>query len=277
MREFRKKQRLFKIVKNTVIIATAILLFFLIGFEKAIYDSGAQAFALALHYSADVLVVVSLVLVLLYSSKYSKCDTFLTNVEYELSDCGYYLSNRAEQTTDDYFKAVRDALVENVFAIEENLELTELDFALRGMKRNEVFYIVKSDEIDKNDIIAHLDSVVYDFTAVLMKRSGNAVLTFICDKADDSAVELSKSITVMGRKEKVKIALAIAEVSTGRVYFLGNSPTKCQQMIANYVLNTELPIPDELKGEKLPYQAELEERMKNFDLNEYRRGNFFSH
>ncbi|MBR3150026.1 MAG: hypothetical protein IKF64_07640 [Eubacterium sp.] len=277
MREFRKKQRLFKLVKNAVVIVTAILLFFLIGFEKAIYEGGAESVALALHYSAEVLVIASLALVLLYSSKYSKCDTFLTNVELELSDCGYYLTNRSEKTVDEYSRAIRDTLIENAFGIEENLELTELDFALRGTKRNEVFYLVKTDELDKNDVIAHLDSVVYDFTAVMMKRSGNAVLTFVCNKADDGAIELSKTITVMGRKEKVKIAIAIAELETSRVYFLGNSPTKCQQMIANYVMSSEVPIPDTLKGERLPYQDALEERMKSFDLNEYRRGNFFSH
>ena len=137
--------------------------------------------------------------------------------------------------------------------------------------------MVNIDDLDKNDVIAHLDSVVYDITAVLMKRTGNAVLLFICDKADDEAIALSKSITTMGKKDKLKIAMAIAEVSTNRVYFLGNNPTKCQQMIATYVMDTEVPIEDSLKGERLPFQDELEEHMKNFDLNEYRRGNFFSH
>ena len=277
MREFRKKQRLFRLIRNIVVIVTAVLLFFLIGFEGAIYDSGAQSLALGLHYAAEVLVVVSLALVLYYSSKYSKSDTFLTNVEYELSDCGYYLTERTEKSVDDYCRAIREDLIADVYSVNENLELTELDFALRGTKRNEYMYVVNTDELDKNDVIAHLDSVVYDLTAVLMRRAGNAVLTFVCNRADDEAISLSKTITVLGRKDRLKIALAIAELETGRVYFLGNNPTKTQQMTAQYIMKTSLPIADSLKGERLPYQDELEEHMKNFNLNEYRKGTFFSH
>lgn len=277
MRKFRRKQKITRLIRNVIVIATAILLFFLIGFEGAIYDSGAHTLALGLHYAGEVLVVVSLVLVLYYSSKYAKSDTFLTNVEYELSDCGYYRSKRMESSVDAMCRAIRDDLIENAYSVSENLELTELDFALRATKRNEFMYVVTTNALDKNDIIAHLDSVVYDLTAALMRRAGNAVLVFVCDKADDEAIALSKSITVLGRKDKLRIALAIAEVSTGRVYFLGNNPTKTQQMVAEYVMKTELPIVDSLKGERLPYQDALEEHMKDFDLNEYRKGTFFSH
>ena len=277
MREFRRKQRQLKRIMNIVVIITAILLLVLIGTENALIENAGKSVALALHYTSEILVVASLGIVLYYYSKYGKTDTFLTNVEFELSDVGYYKTKRSENTVDDYYKAVREDLIGGAFSISENLELTEMDFALRGTKRGELFYIVNIDELDKNDVIAHLDSVVYDITAVLMKRAGNAVLLFVCDKADDEAIALSKSITTMGKKDKIKIAMAIAEVSTGRVYFLGNNPTKCQQMIATYAMNTEVPIEDSLKGERLPFQDELEEHMKNFDLNEYRRGNFFSH
>ena len=277
MREFRRKQKQLKRIMNVIVIATAILLLVLIGTENLLVEAFGKSFALAFHYVSEILVVASLVLVMYYYSKYGKTDAFLTNVEYELSDCGYYKTKRSEVTVDSYYKAVREDLIGGAFAISENLELTEMDFALRGTKRGELFYVVNTDELDKNDVIAHLDSVVYDITAVLMKRTGNAVLLFICDKADDEAIALSKSITTMGKKDKLKIAMAIAEVSTGRVYFLGNNPTKCQQMIATYAMNTEVPIEDSLKGERLPFQDELEEHMKDFDLNEYRRGNFFSH
>ena len=277
MREFRRKQKLLKRIMNVIVIATAILLLVLIGTENALIENAGRSVALALHYASEILVVASLIIVLYYYSKYGKTDTFLTNVEFELSDVGYYKTKRGESTVDSYYKAVREDLIGGAFAISENLELTEMDFALRGVKRSELFYIVNTDELDKNDIIAHLDSVVYDVTAVLMKRVCNTVLLFVCDKADDEAIALSKSITTMGKKDKIKIAMAIAEVSTGRVYFLGNNTTKCQQMIATYVMNTVVPIANSLKGERLPFQDELEEHMKNFDLNEYRRGNFFSH
>ena len=277
MREFRRKQKIFKRIMNVVVIATAVLLFVLIAIEPTLYEKTSHTFAMAMHYAGEIMVVVSLVLVMYYYSKYSKSDVFLTNVEYELSDCGYYLTERSEKTVDDYYKAVRNTVAENGFVVTEELELSELDFAMRGVKRNEAFYTVNISELDKNDVIAHLDSVVYDITVGLMKRSGNVVLLFVCDTADYGAVSLSKTITTMGRKDRLKIAVAIAEVSTGRTYFLGNNPTKCQQMIAEYVLGTPVPIKDELKGERLPYQDELEKHMKNFDLSEYRKGNFFSH
>ena len=36
-------------------------------------------------------------------------------------------------------------------------------------------------------------------------------------------------------------------------------------MIANYILKAPVPIPDEIKGkERLPFQSELEEKMKDF-------------
>ena len=262
---------------NVIVIATAILLLALIGTENYIVEALGKSAALTVHYISEVMVIASLAIVMYYYSKYGKSDAFLTNVEHELSDCGYYRTKRTETTVDSYYKAVREDLIGGAFAISENLELTELDFALRGIKRGEIFYAVNIDDLDKNDVVAHLDSVVYDLTAVLLRRTGNAVLLFICDKADEGAISLSKSITSMGKKDRIKVAMAIAEVSSGRVYFLGNNPTKCQQMIATYVMNTEVPIEDSLKGERLPFQDELEEHMKNFDLNEYRRGNFFSH
>ena len=70
---------------------------------------------------------------------------------------------------------------------------------------------------------------------------------------------------------------AIAEADTGRVYFLGNRVSKCQQMIANYVMGCELPIADANKGERLPFQDKLEEKMKTFTLAEFKNGTFFAH
>ena len=64
---------------------------------------------------------------------------------------------------------------------------------------------------------------------------------------------------------------------TGRVYFLGNRVSKCQQMIANYVMGCELPIADANKGERLPFQDKLEEKMKTFTLAEFKNGTFFAH
>jgi hypothetical protein len=46
-------------------------------------------------------------------------------------------------------------------------------------------------------------------------------------------------------------------------------------MIANYVMNCEVPIKDEFKGnEKLKFQFELEEKMKHFDIHDFKNGTF---
>ena len=139
-------------------------------------------------------------------------------------------------------------------------------------------YILKEDEVDKNDLIAYQESAIYDLTSINLKRKADVVMLYICDHADDGAVSLSKMITPLGRKEQIKIANAVVEVSSSRCYFLGNKATKCQQLIANYVMNVEVPIKDEFKGkEQLPFQAELEEHMKEFNIKDFKAGTFYAH
>ena len=49
-------------------------------------------------------------------------------------------------------------------------------------------------------------------------------------------------------------------------------------MTANYVMNCDVPIKDEYIGkERLPFQDELEERMKSFTIAEFRNGTFYTH
>ncbi|MDE6155531.1 MAG: hypothetical protein K2F67_03740, partial [Eubacterium sp.] len=77
---------------------------------------------------------------------------------------------------------------------------------------------------------------------------------------------------------KINIALAICELSSRRVYFLGTEKTKCQQLISNYVMNCDLPIKEQYIGkERLPFQNELEEKMKSFNIKDFKNGNFTAH
>ena len=138
-------------------------------------------------------------------------------------------------------------------------------------------YLLQTDTADQNDVTAYLDSAVYDAMAVRLKRKGSGVLVLICDQADDSAVAVSKTVFEYGRKAKLKFAVAIAELSTGRVYFLGNEPTKCQQMIANFVMNCDLPIKEKyIVKTKLPFQTELQEKLDHFTYRDFKEGNFLS-
>ena len=278
MKDFRLKQKKLKKIMNIFCIITAVFMFVYIGVEPFLPDIIGSVGTLCVGYAADVLVVVSVALLFVYFSKYSKSDSFLEYIEYELSDCGCYFTSRQETSQKDYLTAVLDDLKSNGFNIETNVEIDGFTFDVRAIKGKEIFYIVCDDEIDKNDVIAYQQSAIYDITAVNVKRKANAVMLYICDNADDGAVSLSKAITPLGKKEQIKIANSIVELPSKRCYFLGNKPTKCQQMIANYVMNCALPIKDKFKlNEKLPFQYELEEHMKDFNIKDFNNGTFFAH
>ena len=275
MNEVRKKQKLFKKIMRVIVIVTAIFMLAYIGVAPAITSVAAVK---VLNYVSDILVIVSLVLVLLYYSRYSKLELFLNDVEGEIEDCGYYLTAREEREIADYFSAVEADLKNNGFRFEKDLELSELEFDGRALKTKEFFYLVCVDELDKNDIIAYLDAAVYDVTVGNLRRKGNCVVAFICSSVDENALSLSKAVTAMGRKNQLKFTPAIVDVKQGRVYFSGLNPTKCQQMTANFLMNCSVPIDDKYKGqEKLKFQYELEEKMKSFTINDFKNGTFNIH
>lgn len=277
MNEIRKKQkRLYKLMK-TLVIFGALFLIVYIGISPMVAEVN-NTVSVVLYYFCNILVVAVLVVLFLYYSKYGKVESFLNNAENEINDAGYYLSARSENTVENYCSVIFDDLQKCGFYMDRSLEINDFDFYARGMKRKEFFYIADVSNLDRNDILAYLDSVIYDLTANNIKRSGDGVLCFVTDEADESAIALSKMITPLGKKEKLKIAIAIVEISTGRVYFLGNAKTKCQQLIANFVMNCDVPIKKEyISVEKLPFQLEIEEKMKSFNLKDYRNGDFYIH
>ena len=122
------------------------------------------------------------------------------------------------------------------------VEVKDFSFDTRAIKGNNYFYIVNIEKVDKNDILAYLDEMIYDLTSNLFRRKGNGVLCFITDTACDDAIEISKMITPLGRKGQMKIALAIDETDTGNVYFQGREENKNKTQIANFVMNCEMPV-----------------------------------
>lgn len=278
MREFRKKQKKLKTIMNIMIAVTAIYMLVYIGAEPFIVKELGININQICNLSCDVLVVVTLAVLFVYTSRYGKSDKFLEGVENELSDTGYYYTSRTEGDVESYTKTVIDDLRSNGYKVDEKVEADELEFTAVASKGKEFFYILAENDIDKNDVIAYLQSGMYDLTNSKLKRKANCVMLYICDNADDGAISLSKMITPLGKKEQIKFANAIVEISTGRCYFLGNKPTKCQQMIANYAMNCQVPIKEEYIGkENLPFQQELEEHMKSFNVKDYKNGTFFSH
>lgn len=278
MREFRKKQKRLKKIMNSVVIVTAVYLFVYIGVEPVLAKSLGATVTMIAAYLSDILVVASMAVLFLYFSKYGKSDKFLESVENELSDTGYYFTARQEKDIDSYYNAVVENLRLNSFSVDEKVVVDDFEFTARATKGKSVIYILKEDEVDKNDLIAYQESAIYDLTSINLKRKADVVMLYICDRADEGAVSLSKMITPLGRKEQIKIANAVVEGSTSRCYFLGNKATKCQQLIANYAMNVEVPIKDEFKGkEQLPFQAELEEHMKKFNIKDFKAGTFYAH
>lgn len=277
MRNFRKKQKRLFIILKTFVITGAVLLFVYIGAKPYIADFSSVASTVC-GYICDGVVIAVLILLFTYYSKYGKSDSFLTSVENELSDTGYYLTSRKESNSADYIDAIFQDMKGCGYSMSNNIEINDFDFNFKAVKRSEFFYCCDVDNVDRNDVLAYIDSVIYDITVKNVKRKGDAVICFVTDKAEEDAVALSKMITPLGKKEQIKIALAICELSTGRVYFLGNVKTKCQQMIANFVMNCDVPIKEQYIGrERLPFQDELEEKMKSFNIKDFKNGNFYAH
>lgn len=278
MEQFRKKQRKNKKILNILLIISAVYMFLYIGAEPILAKQFGGVITMISAYIAYALILASLIMLFIYTSKYSKCDKYLEAIEYELSDAGYYFTSRTEKTPEQYLDVMREDLVNHGFDIKSNIEIDGFEFDLRAVKGKEYIYIVCVDDVDKNDVIAYQESAIYDVTATMLKRKSNAVVVFISNKVQESAVELSKVITPIDKKERMLFSNAIVELDTGRCYFLGNKPAKSQQMIANYVMNCEIPIKDKYIGkEKLPYQHRLKEHMNDFNLKDYNNGTFSAH
>lgn len=277
MNEIRKKQKkLYKIMKALVIFGAAFIFIF-IGLQPTIKAYN-PLLATVLMYVCDAVVIAVLVFLFSYYSKYGKCDSIMTSIENEINDNGYYLTSRIERENNSYIEAVYQDLKNCGYSMNKDVEIADFEFSFKAMKKKEYFYCADVEGIDKNDVLAYLDTVITDVTVNSLKRKGNGVLCLITDKAEDDAISLSKMITPLGKKEQLKIAIAICELSTGRVYFLGNTETKCQQMIANFVMNCDVPIKEQyICRDKLPFQLDLAEKVKELTLKDIKSDYFSVH
>lgn len=277
MNEIRKKQKkLYKIMKALVIFGAAFIFIF-IGLQPTIKAYN-QLLATVLMYVCDAVVVAVLVFLFSYYSKYGKCDNIMTAIENEINDNGYYLTSRKERENNSYIDAVYHDLKNCGYSMNKDVEIADFEFSFKAMKKKEYFYCADVDGLDKNDVLAYLDTVITDVTVNSLKRKGNGVLCLITDMAEDDAISLSKMITPLGKKEQLKIAIAICELSTGRVYFLGYTETKCQQMIANFVMNCDVPIKEQyICRDKLPFQLDLAEKVKELTLKDIKSDYFSVH
>ena len=264
----RDKQKRLKSLMTFFVAFGAIFNVFYIGAKPTI-DAYSSLMSVVFSYICDALIILILVLVFLYYTKYGKCDVVLGNISDEIEDCGYYLINSEITDISEYISEVKNQLDSAMYSVKSDFELDELEFRFYADKRKEFIYCAEVGSLDRNDVIAYLDTVVNDITYHTLKRKGNGVVLFVTDSAEDSAVSLSKLIASLGRKSQIRLAIAIAEPSNNKLYFLGNQQTKCQQMIVNYIQMAELPIADSLKyTERLDFQHRLEERFKTATVSE---------
>ncbi len=277
MKEIRRKQKKLFTAMKIIVAVTLVYIVVYIGAQPYIAAQGSTA-AMICSYLSDGLIVASLIVALVYYSKYGKTNAFLNRIEHEIKDCGYYKTDRQPSAPEEYLNSLFDKLKGNGYAVESNVEYDGLEFSYTAFKRKEFFYVCGVDDLSKDDVLAYLDCAVNDLTVRRLKRAGNCLLVFVTDKAQGGAVALSKMVCTFGKKEQLKIALAIVEPENERCYFLGNMQTKTQQMAAEYLMNCSVPIPEKLKhNEILPFQKELEKHMEDFTVKSYLDGSFYAH
>lgn len=277
MKEIRKKQKRLFTAMRAVVAVTLVYIVVYIGVQPYLPQLGTAA-VMAFSYLSDILIVAALVLALVYYSRYGKVNAFLTRIEHEIKDCGFYYIAGDKTDEESFLNALFDSLAADGFAMESNVEYDGLELGFTAFKRRESLYVCGIDELSKDDVLAYLDCAVNDLTVRRLKRAGNSLLVFVTDEAQQGAVALSKMICTFGKKEQLKLGICIAEPKTGRCYFLGNMQTKLQSMAVRYVMRSTLPILDKLKSsEPLPFQAELERHMEDFTIKSYLDGTFYAH
>lgn len=275
MSEFRQKQRRFKRLRNISAVILAIIIFIYIGVEPMLLKAFGSVGIFQLILFA--LVIFVLVIVFIYESKYEKAGKYLDGIDLQISDAGYYLTSRKENEADSYYNAVLKNIIEAGYKICENYEADSFLFDCCALKSQEYIYAVKLNTVDKNDVIAYLDAARNDITGVKLKRKGETVVVFFCDESEESAVELSKNtVTVVtSRYNSLSFSPVIVEVKTGRVYFLGNKISRTQKIVANYIMNCDLPFKEEyISKEKLAFQNKLENEIKEFNVSDFKSGKY---
>lgn len=275
MKKFRKKQRILYKIMKALVIFTAVFIFAYIGAYPYVMEYS-KNLAVGINYFCDIDVVICLTIIFVYYSKYGKSDYFLSSIEDEINDAGYYFTSRESVGCDDYVDEMFNDLTSNKYSASKNVNCNDFSFDIRAYKKHDYFYAVAIDDLDKNDVLAYLDEAINDITVKNLKRKGNAVLCFVTNRAGDDAIALSKMITPIGRKMQLKIALAIVEPQSKKVYFQGIKDTRCKKLIANYVMNCDIPIKEKyICKDKLQFQFDIENKMESFNIKDFKNGNFY--
>lgn len=75
----------------------------------------------------------------------------------------------------DDFKRFR----KNGYKMNKLVEVKDFSFDTRAIKGNNYFYIVNIEKVDKNDILAYLDEMIYDLTSNLLEEKATAYFALL--------------------------------------------------------------------------------------------------
>ena len=269
------KLKRLKKIKNILVVAAAASVIVYIGVQPALDKavSNPQIFRIILF----VIVIIAIGIEFYYESHYAGAERFLDDIALQVNDAGYYLTAREESDTESYLNAVKNDLAQCGYKERESTDIDGLEFDELYAKGKEYLYCVTLDSCDRNSIIAYTDAARTDLIRNRLKKSGECVVLFICDEAEESAVELSKSFSrsVMSRYNVITVSPATVEVKTKRVYFLGNRISPAQKLVINNVMNCDFPLKDKFIGkEKLSFQEKLEAEMSDFNIKDFKSGKY---
>lgn len=266
--------QLLKLFRNVLIgIAIAMLISY-ISFGAAIEKrlNSPMLFQVLLF----VVMVVTVLFVLFYEWRYGDADRYLKDAHCQVSDAGYYLTARKQESPAGYVNAVKEDLAESGYRVSEQIRCGDVTFSYYCQKAYEYFYAATFDDVSGRVVEEYMNAALCDLTDTHFKRKGEGVVLFVGYHLDGSAIDISKDFErrQFGRRKTMTVYPVLVELSSRRVYFLGNKVCRAQKMAVNYVLNCELPLKPEYIGqEKLACQNALSKSLASFDIKRFRNDN----
>ena len=122
MREVRKKQKNFYKFLKSLVIFSVVFIFIYIGAQPYV-KSFNETLAVAVNYACDILVIINLVVIFLYYSKYGKVESFLKDIENELEDAGYYINSRDKESIEQRCVTISNDLEKNGYKMDKLVEV----------------------------------------------------------------------------------------------------------------------------------------------------------
>ena len=140
MREVRKKQKNFYKFLKSLVIFSVVFIFIYIGAQPYV-KSFNETLAVAVNYACDILVIINLVVIFLYYSKYGKVESFLKDIENELEDAGYYINSRDKESIEQRCVTISNDLEKNGYKMDKLVEVKDFSLTQEQLKAIIIFIL----------------------------------------------------------------------------------------------------------------------------------------